>query len=74
VKRAIGGDIQRKRGHPLTDAISDNSLGQGVVTSESLNELVNPVRAEELLSRANTAQLDHQYTRHTRGNAGQVEG
>ena len=28
--------------------------------SESLNELVKPVRADELRSRANTAQLDGQ--------------
>jgi len=44
----------------LTEAISVSSRGQGVVMSESLNELVKPVRADELRSRANTAQLDGQ--------------
>jgi hypothetical protein len=40
-----------------TEAISPSSLGKGVVTSESRKEEVNPVRADELRSNENIAQL-----------------
>jgi hypothetical protein len=40
--------------------MSLNSLGQGVVISLSRNEDMKPVRADELLSRESTAQLECQ--------------
>lgn len=43
----------------LTEAISDNSLGQGVVTSASENSDGKPVIAAEDRSKEKTAQLRH---------------
>ena len=40
-----------------TEAISDNSLGQGVVISASTNSDGKPVIDDDDLSRENTAQL-----------------
>lgn len=41
-----------------TEAISPSSRGKGVTTSESRNEDVKPVRADELRSKDRTAQLN----------------